>query len=150
MKFTQEITIDLPREKVIELFDNPDNMQHWQKGLISFEHINGTPGAIGSQYKLRYKMGKREIEMIETIIKRDLPDEFSAVYEAKGVWNEVKNHFTVLDDQQTLWKTENTFHFKGGMKVMAFLMPRAFKKQSLKFMQDFKRFAEKIDGSEEE
>jgi len=142
MKYTVEIDIDLPREKVIELFDNPDNMKHWQEGFISLEHLTGTPGEKDATSKLLYKMGKREIEMIETIIKRDLPNEFSATYEAKGVWNLNKNYFTGLNENTTNWKTDVEFKFKGFMKIISFLMPGSFKKQSLKFMKDFKAFAE--------
>ena len=56
MKFSQEIIIDLPREEVIRLFDNPDNMKHWQRGFVSFEPLTGTPGEVGAQARLKYQM----------------------------------------------------------------------------------------------
>lgn len=143
MKYTIEIDIDLPRDKVIELFDNPDNMKYWQKGFISLEHISGTPGQEGAKSKLKYKMGNREIEMIETITKRDLPNEFSGTYEAKGVWNLNRNNFIEIAPNKTKWKSEVEFKFSGFMKFIAFLMPGSFKKQSMKYLQDFKEFAEK-------
>ena len=93
MKYTLEINIDLPRQKVIELFDDPDNMAKWQPGFVSFEHLHGKPGEEGASAKLKYKMGKREVEMIETITKRNLPDEFNGTYEAKGVFNIIRNRF---------------------------------------------------------
>lgn len=142
MKYTQSIEIDLPREKVIELFDNPDNIKHWQPGLISYEHIEGEQGKPGSKMRLNYKMGRREVEMIETIIARNLPNEISGTYEAKGVWNKIKNTFTEKDPGTTIWHAENEFKFKGFMKVMATIMPAAFKKQSFKYMKFFKKFAE--------
>jgi len=37
MKYSVEI--DLPRDRVIELFDDADNMVKWQSGLQSFEHM---------------------------------------------------------------------------------------------------------------
>ena len=142
MNYSQQIEINIPREKVIELFDNPDNMKHWQPGLISYEHLSGDHGKPGAKMLLRYKMGKRKIEMIETITVRDLPNEFSGTYEAKGVWNMVKNTFTEPSDGSTIWLSENEFKFKGFMKIMAAVMPGAFKKQSFKYMQQFKEFAE--------
>lgn len=142
MKYKLEIEIDLPREKVIELFDNPDNMEHWQEGFISFEPMSGTPGEVGAKSHLKYKMGKREIEMVETITKRDLPNEFSGTYEAKGMWNEVKNYFHEAGPNKTKWITENEFKASGMMKLVTFFMPGAFKKQSYKYMVDFKKFAE--------
>ncbi len=143
MKFTTEIEINKPIDQVIELFDNADNMDKWMDGLQSFEHLSGTPGQVGAKSRLKFKMGKREIEMIETITVRNLPDEFSGTYEAKGVFNIVKNKFVKISEDKTKYITENEFQFKGFMKIIAFLMPGAFKKQSMKYLEDFKKFAEK-------
>jgi carbon monoxide dehydrogenase subunit G len=143
VKYTHSIKIDLPREKVVELFDNPENLKHWQPGFISAEHISGEKGQPGSKTLLKYKMGKRDIEMIETITQRNLPEEFSGTYEAKGVWNEVRNTFEESAEGTTTWNAQNEFRFKGFMKFMALLMPGAFKKQSYKYMKLFKEFAEK-------
>ena len=87
MKYICEVVIDLPRERVIDLFDSSENIKEWQEGLQSFEHISGELGQTGSKSKLVYDMNGRRVEMIETILKRDFPDEFSATYEAKGVMN---------------------------------------------------------------
>jgi len=142
MKYEVEIDINLSRNKVIELFDNADNMKHWQPSLISFEHLSGEPSQEGAKSKLKYQMGKREIVMIETITVNKLPDEFSGTYEAKGVWNEVQNYFIEVDENVTKWKSVNEFEFSGFMKVMAFLMPGMFKKESCKYLKNFKAFAE--------
>ena len=142
MKYTTEIEINLPREKVIELFDNTENLKKWQEGLISFENFEGEPGQVGAKSNLKYKMGKREIEMVETITKRDFPDEFFGTYETKGVWNEVKNYFTEEGDDLTKWRLDTEFKGSGMMKIMMFLAPGMFKKQTLKSMNDFKNFAE--------
>lgn len=143
MKFDCEVEINLPVSRVVELFDNPDNMKFWQPELISFEPLSGTPGQPGAKSRLKYLMGKREIEMIETITVRNLPDEFSGTYDAKGVYNEVKNYFIPLEDNKTLYKTTNLFEFSGFMKLMGFFMPGLFKKESMKYMVRFKEFAEK-------
>jgi hypothetical protein len=143
VKYSVDIEIDLPRARVVELFDNPDNLKHWQPGLVSFEAISGVPGEPGGRSRLRYQMGKKEIEMIETITERNLPETFSGTYEAKGVWNEVVNRFVPLANDRTQWVLETDFRFKGMMRLMGWLMPGAFKKQSLEFMQLFKQFAEK-------
>ena len=143
MKYQNEIEINLPINRVIELFDNPDNMKHWQPGLESFEHLSGTPGQPGAKSRIKYNMGNRKIDMIETITKRNLPDEFSGTYETKGVYNLISNKFIPLGANKTKWVTETEFQFSGFMKIFGWLMPGAFKKQSQKFMQDFKTFAEK-------
>jgi hypothetical protein len=142
MKYTLSLNIDLPRDKVVELFDNTENLKKWQKGLISFETQSGKSGQEGTRSLLKYKMGKREVEMTETITKRNLPDEFFGTYEANNVWNEVKNYFKEVSENKTLWEFETEFKFKGFMKLMSAIMPGAFKKQSYNSMLDFKAFAE--------
>jgi hypothetical protein len=112
------------------------------EGLQNFEHLSGAPGQPGAKSRLKFKMGKREIEMIETISVRNLPDEFSGTYEAKGVHNIVINKFVKLSENKTKYITEQEFEFKGFMKIIAFLMPGAFKKQSLKYQTAFKNFVE--------
>jgi len=142
MKFTAEIEINKHIDQVIELFDNADNLSKWMEGLVRFEHLSGTPGQPGAKSKLKFKMGSREIEMIETITVRNLPHEFTGTYEAKGVFNIVKNRFEKISENKTRYITGQEFQFKGFMKIIAFLMPGAFKKQSMKYLNDFKNFVE--------
>lgn len=144
MKYTSEIVIDLPREAVIRALDNPDNMKHWQKGLMGYKVIEGTPGEKGAKMELEYQMGKRNMVMVETIIKNEFPAEFHAHYDAKGVHNEQRNYFYEMQGGKTKWVSDSEFKFAGvGMKIIGFLMPGAFKKQSIKYLNDFKNFAEK-------
>jgi len=144
MKYTCEITIDLPREEVIRKLDNADNIKHWQKGLLGYELLSGTPGEEGAKMRLDYKMGKRSISMVETISKRNFPDEFNAIYDAKGVHNVQHNKFHEVDSNTTSWVSESEFQFSSfGMKLMGWIMPGAFKKQSMKYLVDFKNFVEK-------
>ena len=62
-------------------------------------------------------MGKREVEMVETITRRDLPREFTGTYETPTVWNEVGNHFEKVDMKQTKWISHVDFKFRGFMKL---------------------------------
>lgn len=143
MKYTSEIIVDVPRTVFIEKLDNPENMRHWQQGLVKYKQLGNNPGEEGAQMELHYKMGKRELVMIETILKRNLPDEMHATYDAKGVHNIQHNYFEIVSPTQTRWRSESEFQFSGFfMKMMGFLMPGAFKKQSMKYLRDFKAFAE--------
>ncbi len=80
--------------------------------------------------------------MIETVTVRNFPHEFSGTYEAKGVWSETRNLFEDSGDGKTKLVSQNEFRLGGFMKVIGWLMPGAFKKQSLQYLQDFKSFAE--------
>jgi len=143
MTYTTEIIINLPRKDVIQKLDNVDNMKHWQKGLVSIEHLEGIPGAIGAKMKLKYKFGKRDMEIIETITKNNFPEELHVNYDSKNVRNRQKHRFVELANDTTKWISETEFEFSGLMMyLMSILMPRTIKKQTIKYMQDFKAFAE--------
>ena len=144
MKYRNEVVVAVARSEFIKKLDDPNNMKHWQRGLQRASQLNGVPGQEGAQMQLEYQMGKRNVEMVETIIKRAFPDEFYATYETQGVYNLQKNYFIELDENSTKWVSESEFRFSSiGMKLMGWLMPGAFKKQSQKYLEDFKNFAEK-------
>lgn len=144
MKYTVEIVVELPLNEFIKKFDNTDNLKHWQMGLISTEHISGNPGRNGAKTKLIYKFGKREMELIETVTHRNLPHEFHGNYDSKGIHSIQENFFEETPDGYTKWTSKSEFLPLGfTMWVMAIIMPRVFKKQSLQYMKDFKNFAEK-------
>lgn len=143
MKYTTEVTIDLPRNQVITLFDNPEHMSKWQDGFVSLEHVSGEYGKAGMISNLKYNSRGREMELTETIESRNLPDEFIAVYETKGVWNRHENYFHDLGDK-TKYVTTSEFKCTGIVRIMAFFMPGMFKKETLKQMNAFKAFAESV------
>lgn len=144
MKYTCRIEINKPISKVVELFDNPNNLQKWMDGLNKIEHLEGEVGKPGAKSKLSFERNGKKTEMIETIITRNLPEEFSGSYDVSGVHNIQNNRFLKIDENTTLYVSESEFQFKGFMKCME-IMPFAFKKQTMKFMEKFKQFVESED-----
>lgn len=142
MKHSIQVEIDRPIDEVVSLFDDPKNYPLWMKGLLSVELKEGKTGEVGAKNLFRFKMGNREMEMMETVVIRNLPEEYTVQYTAKGITNFVTSIFSKLDYERTLYVTENEFQFSGFMRIIAFLMPGSFKKQSQKYLDDFKKFAE--------
>ncbi len=142
MQYSCAVEINKPIDEVIKQFDNNENMKIWMNGLQSFETIKGAQGEVGAVSKLIFLNGKRKTEMIETITEKNLPNSFAGKYEAKGIVNFVHNKFEVINEQTTLYSTENVFQMKGMMKIMGWLMPGAFMKQSIKYLNNFKTFVE--------
>lgn len=143
MKYESEIVVDVPLEEFVWKMDNIENMRHWQRGLKSAEHLSGIPGELGSKMKLHYDFGNRKMELVETITKRNLPNEIHATYTTSGMQNIQQNYFEKVSEKQTRWISKSEFMpLSFTMKVMLFLMPKAFKKQSMIYMNDFKNFAE--------
>lgn len=144
MEYTTEIDINLPVNQVVELFENPDNLKKWQPTLLSRTLIEGEVGKAGTKSQLVYKRGKKgQMLMTETIVKHNLPEEFIATYEAGGVFNQQKNTFVDLGNGTTKWKSDTEFRFAGMMKLVALLLgKKGFQKETMKFHQLFKDFAE--------
>ncbi|CAN5204076.1 hypothetical protein BH23BAC2_BH23BAC2_16430 [soil metagenome] len=143
MKYSREILIDLPRAEVIVKMEDRSSFNYWQRGFISYTHLSGTPGKEGSKARILLQIRARRVDMIETILKKNLPKTSYASYETKGVYNLQKNYFEKVLENQTRWIVDTEFHFSGFMKIIGTLKPGIFKNQTMQYMQDFKAFAEK-------
>ena len=144
MKFTCSVDINVAIDDLIPLWEDPENLVHWQDHFLRLEHIHGDPGEPGAQTKFFYKQGKGEMELLETITLKDLPQEMIATYEHKSMTNIMTNRFHILSPGKTRWETEIEYtQFKGLIvNVMAKLFPGMFKKQVQKWLDQFKHFAE--------
>ena len=145
IKYTCEITIDLPRAQVAALFDDPQNLFKWQNGLQKMEHISGTAGEKDAQTRLVYDQNGHAVEMTETILERHLPHKFSSLYETAGAKNWMHNEFHEVSPSQTRWVADNTFEFSGEMAAMNDAdedTVAAFRQETLGNMALFKQFAE--------
>lgn len=148
MKYSNEITINIPFSKMIQLFENPENLKKWQPDVVSFERVSGEIGQPGAVSKMKVDMKVKVIEMKEIILERNLPSTFKMKYEADGVTNIVTNSFREVSADQTYWKMHNDFRFQGIMKYAALALKGIFKKQTLVTMERFKKFAESLPKEE--
>lgn len=142
MKYTCEIIIDLPRNRVVELMNDPQNLKKWQPTLKHYEPISGEMGQPGAKMRLVYDMNGGEMEMVETVTARNLPDSLAMTFDANNVHNTVVNRFIDIGPNQTRWEMDSEFTFSGFMVIMALFMRGAFPKQTRQNMQLFKDFAE--------
>ena len=141
--YTVAVEIDLPRTKVLELFDSSENLFKWQNGLQSFKHLSGEPGQVGAKSELVYFNDGKKIELVETITLRDFPDRFDGHYQWGGGSNHLENRFIELDENRTRWESTCSYEFSSlFLKLMGMVMPGAFKKQNQKFLDNFKDFCE--------
>ncbi|NOT03363.1 MAG: SRPBCC family protein [Anaerolineales bacterium] len=144
MKFALELPLQKSRDEVWKAFDNPENTKIWQPSLINFETVSGTQGQTGAVSKLTYKEGKREFSLIEKVTHRAEPDRFDIIYENEFADNSVKNTFVIVNDNETLWRSEVEFKFKTLiMKLIGPSMKTNYILRTERDMQRFKDFVEK-------
>jgi len=145
MKYSSSIIIHAPLSFTVDVFSNPEQLTQWQKGLVEVNPISGNYGEEGYEGHLKFEMGKRVLEMTEKVEKSNLPRMQSNVYQTKGVFNRVVTRFEEVSSDQTRCITDHEFVFSSfGMKFFALLMPGAFKKQSAKYLKDFKSLVEQL------
>ena len=148
MQFTTSTTINLPRQEVVNLWQNQDYLAKWQDGFVKIEQLSGIPGKEGSTSNLFYKNGKREMVLKETIIENKLPKRFRGLYEHKHMINIMTVVFEIIDDQVTSYESSIEYTKFNGLipKMMALLFPGMFKKQVQKWQNQFKDFAESYNN----
>lgn len=153
MKYTESIEIALPREKVAQLLADPAHLPKWLRGVVLHEPLSGEHGQLGTISRVVMQSGGRTTECTETITRREPADlrevpetpvvHFDREIVGAGMWSAVRDRLTEAGPETTLWECENEYRFDGFvMKLMVFLMPGAFRKQSQQHMRDFKAFAE--------
>jgi uncharacterized membrane protein len=138
------VNIDLPIEKVVKIWDNKNHFSEWQDDFKSITLISGIEGTVGAKSKIVFD-GKRKIELLETILINQLPNEKKALYVHIHMTNTQTTRFVVLDANRTQYISEVEYtQFNGWLiKILAKLFPGKFKGQSQKWMDQFKNFAER-------
>ncbi|MFN8474235.1 MAG: SRPBCC family protein [Anaerolineae bacterium] len=142
MVFTTQVTIERPRQRVLDLIRNPDNFPKWQPGLVSVELISGEKDQVGSKSRVIYEMRGIRLSVTETVIKHSPPDVFVSAYESRGVKNISENRFFEEGPDASRWVLINDFKFTGLMSVMGVFFKDMVPKQTLESMNRFKEFAE--------
>ncbi|MEP0262534.1 SRPBCC family protein [Dokdonia sp.] len=145
MKFGDTIIINQPYKKVASLFADTNNLKEWQDGFTKKELISGSEGENGAISKIYLTQGKRDMELVETIVDNQLPHSFEAHYHHIHMDNTLKTSFISINDTQTEYKTEGEYTRISWVlpKLMALLFPSMFRKQAYKWMENFKHFAER-------
>ena len=140
MNFTCTININASIDHVVKVFKNPDNLVHFQDGFISKELVSGEEGQQGAISKMIYK----KLELKETILIANLPEEFKGLYEHKHMTNTMTVKFVPKSQHQTQYISEIEYTSFNGVliTIIAKIFPGMFKKQVYKWMVQFKTYTE--------
>ena len=144
MKFRCDIIIDSSLHHVVNIFKNPVHLVHYQDDFISKTLISGDEGVIGAISNMVYK----KLELKETVLINNLPEEFKALYEHKHMTNTMRVMFKAVSEEKTQYISEIEYTKFNGLliKLMATLFPGIFKKQVYKWMTQFKVYTESLES----
>ena len=139
------ILIDLPVQKVYPLFMDTAFYREWKKDMVGFEPVGGVKGETGAVTKLAFRRGV----MIETIVSKDVPNEFIAKYEhvhgqKVNMVHAAVNRFSTVGAGQTRIDCDLTTLEINGLfrRVMMKLFEGAGRKYAQSQLEKFKHFAE--------
>ena len=148
MKFSCSVDISLPRNTVVQYFSDSNNMVNWQDGFVSFEPVSGTPGQVGAQSCITYKIGRNHAVLLETITLNNLPEAIHGTYEGDFGKNTMHNYFEEIGPTETRWRSDLEYLEAKGfiMKTMMRLLPGIMKKKTQKWMDQFKVWSEGLEN----
>ncbi|MBK8967317.1 MAG: SRPBCC family protein [Lewinellaceae bacterium] len=142
MKYSLSNTINKPLELVVEKFKEPEGAKHWMEGLQKIEPVSGRPGQVGAKTNFYFLYKNKEMKIEETILEQNLPRQIKFAYQSPMGYNEVELLFEKLSANSVKQTNNSYFELKGFMKIMGFLMKGMFKKQSMTYMEAFKKYVE--------
>lgn len=141
MRYSLSNIINKPLDVVVAKFREPEGAKHWMEGLIKIEPISGTPGEAGAKTDFTFLYKGKEMKISETILEQNFPRQIKFAYQSGMGYNEVEMIFEKLTDNTTKQTSNSYFALKGFGKIMGFLFKGMFKKQSMTYMEGFKKYA---------
>ena len=142
MKFQNELIINYPIDKVVDLFIDQEKMSIWQPSLRKADYVSGLPGRIGAVRLLVFQRKDKKIQVRETILKKKLPDLYKVMYQRNYKKNYKTHQFKAIDEKQTLWTQTAEYFYTGLMQLFGHLLMPSYKKQTKTEMMLFKIFVE--------
>jgi uncharacterized membrane protein len=137
------VVINKPIKEVWSFFQNPDNLPLWLGGFQKYEHVSGTPGAVGSVTKHYFLERGKELILEEKILEIISEKKFSSSLDSSMMTNIVTNYFNDLANGKTEYSLSSDVQFKGFLwKQIGPLMKGEFKKRQENDLQKLKQVLE--------
>ena len=145
MKYACSVEVPLNREEAIALWLDESKLAQWQDGFQHKNWISGSPNTDQSVSQILLFQNGRKMELEESILTNALPEFIEGEYVHIHMTNIQKVVFEILGENQTKITTEVHYTEFNTLiiKVMAFLFPGMFKKQSQKWPDQFVILAQK-------
>lgn len=135
MRFTKEIVLNQPIERVRVLTSDPAHVHEWQPDLVSITQHSDTPGAAGSTATLTY----RKFTLEETVLTANA-DERTSRYETRGMIHTITNRYRAIDDRHTLLVCDSEIELTGLLKLGRKVLEKSLREQSERNLDNFKAF----------
>jgi hypothetical protein len=141
MRSVVQVEIEMPKDRVVALYADPENSTEWMDDIDRYEAIRGKPGLPGSKYRLVPKHGS--MVFVATVLDNPSPDEVRLELEAPKVTVSVTGRFGSISAHRTRLTSVEVFQFKGMFsRLKGVLASAAIQRAHRRHMAAFARFAE--------
>lgn len=144
MKFSCSTSVHLSKDQTIALYYDQEHFDKWQDGFKEKKLLEGVVSEVGSKSEILFDQNGRKLELIETILENKLPEYFVGQYDHIHMTNTMKTTFKELRNGGT--EITNEIHYTKFHSTIPWLMakifPSMFKRQTQKWLDQFKSFAE--------
>ena len=147
LSYYEEIIINSDIENVIVLHEDPQFLGNYMNGFIAFESIKGEARKTGSISEISMIFNSnesvtRKVIVKEEVISNNLPNQKVICLNSGSVKNIITYRFIKLSDNKTQFFRDHKYEFNTYMKVYSFFMSRKIKRESYKYLKNFKNFVE--------
>ena len=147
LSYYEEIIINSDIQNVIDLHEDPNYLEHYMNGFISFKTVQGESRKTGSISEISIVFNSnesvtRKIVMKEKVLSNNLPNEKVIQLNTGSVNNLITYRFVKLGKDKTQFFRTHEYEFNTYMKVYSFFMSRKIKRESYKYLKNFKNFVE--------
>ncbi len=143
VKYTTEIEINKPIDKVFSAFENPEMLKKWIPEIKSIEPLEEKVNKVGSIYKMVIENQGQEIEMQEKITEYILNKKITFHFDSKEMFKIDAYNF-IIEGNNTKIIQHSSIQSKS--YIMSCLFPYfkgTFKQVSQGYLEKFKKFIEK-------
>lgn len=144
IKYGHSITVDKPIEEAWKVHQDASKYSQWLEGFQSIDLVSGTPGAVGSTYKVVVNPGdgQEDFIMIETIESIKPNDHIQLSFDSDMMAFNQTTKFEKLVDKTKI-TTASTVRGKGlfmrSMFAVMDMMGDAFEKQEVSNIEALKK-----------
>jgi len=142
IRFTQQITIRRPVDEVFRAYTDPGQLAAWQPGLSDVEPNATVKGIDQPVTRLKYKLGRRAMIVIQSVKSATAPNRYSVEYMMKGMRHTVAHTFEAKGPQETAWTAVSEIRFSGLMRLFGRRMRAGLEEQGRILMRNFKGYLE--------
>jgi uncharacterized membrane protein len=121
LSFESEVAVEAPIDFSWEVFQDPSDMHKWLIGFKEIVVVEGSPGVIGSKYKLTFEQSGEVVEMTETITRMEPPNAMGFDLSSDFLDGQIEILFT-HEDGITRIHSANSYRGNGPINNLVLMM----------------------------